>query len=160
MKYSHRTWIVISGLIWLAVGVLLLTKGLVYTVGSVTTLNEPSAVLSFVLNFTGTVEQAALFLISLGLLVGFVKGRYVLVKTVRRVVHRILAQGSPIHWKDVYSRGYYTILFSMMLLGMLFKWLPIGLVVKGFIDVAIGSALINGALLYFREAMAYRRKAE
>ncbi len=153
MQYSHRTWITISGLVWLAIGALLLIKGLTYIVGAATTLYEPSALLDFIINWTGTLEQAALLVISLGLLVGFVKGHFVLKKTVRRVVDRILAQTTPVHWKDVYSKKYFILLLSMMMLGMLFKWLPIGLVIKGFIDVTIGSALINGAFLYFRETL-------
>jgi hypothetical protein len=156
MKYSHRTWIVISGLVWCAVGILLLVKGLFYIVGAATSSQESSSVLNAIVSLTGTVEQAALFLISLALLVGFIKGRYVLVKTVRRITKRILTMDAPIHVKDVYPKGYYMLLFSMMLMGMLFKWLPIGFALKGFIDVTIGSALINGALLYFKEALAYR----
>ncbi len=157
MQYSHRTWIVISGLIWCAAGILLLIKGLTYIVTAASSPEGTHPLFSAIVDLTGTVEQAALFLISLGLLVGFIKGRYVLAKTVRRITNRILALSTPIHWKDVYPKSYFILLFSMMLMGMLFRWLPIGFVIKGFIDVAIGSALINGALLYFREARAYRR---
>lgn len=153
MKYSHRTWIAISGVMWLIVGALLLIKGLSYIVGAKASLYTPSSLLNFIINWTGTLEKAALFVISLALLVGFVKGRFILKKTVRRVVDRILAQPAPVHFRDVYSKKYFGLLLSMMLLGMLFKWLPIGLVIKGFIDVAIGSSLINGAFLYFRETL-------
>jgi hypothetical protein len=40
----------------------------------------------------------------------------------------------------------------MMMLGMIFRYLPIPIDVRGFIDLAIGSALMNGAMLYFRAA--------
>ncbi|MFS8563267.1 MAG: hypothetical protein LVR00_02625 [Rhabdochlamydiaceae bacterium] len=157
MQYSHRTWIIISGLIWCAVGVLLLIKGLTYIVMAAAAPEGSHPLFSSIAAFTGTVEQAALFLISLGLLVGFIKGRYVLSKTVSRITKRILSLNDPIDWKDVYPKSYYILIFSMMLIGVLFKWLPIGFAIKGFVDVAIGSALINGALLYFRKAMAYSR---
>ena len=160
MKYSHRTWIVISGLIWCAVGVLLLVKGLFYIVNSAASPAIESSVLNAIITLTGTAEQAALFLISFGLLLGFIKGRYVLVKTVRKIVNRILSMNVQIHWRDVYPKSYFIILFTMMLMGMMFRWLPISLVIKGFIDVTIGSALINGAFLYFREAINYRRVKE
>jgi hypothetical protein len=42
----------------------------------------------------------------------------------------------------------------MMALGLVFRFLPIPIDLRGLIDVAIGSALINGAMLYFRAARA------
>ena len=69
---SHRAWITISGFIWAVAGVLLLYKGL--------------KILSDLPDKT-----AASWWIAAGLFIGFLKGRFVLAKTVQRISTRILA---------------------------------------------------------------------
>ena len=134
---KHRGWIAFSGFVWFAIGAMLLYKGL------------------HLISFGQTAEKNATLLIAVGLLVGFIKGRFVLAKTVRRVVLRICSLSLPIRYKDVYTPSYYFLILGMMGLGILFRFLPIPIDIKGSVDVAIGSALINGAMLYFRAARAY-----
>jgi hypothetical protein len=59
----------------------------------------------------------------------------------------------PLHLKDLFPLSYLAIIGSMMMLGMLLKFLPISHDIRGFIDLAVGSALINGAFLYFKQAI-------
>lgn len=101
--------------------------------------------------------QAALLFVAIGLLIGFVKGRFVLAKTVQRVVSRIVSLPTPVRLKDVYTPKYYFLIGGMVSLGMVLKWTPIPPDIKGFVDIAIGSALINGAVLYFRHAVMVRQ---
>ncbi len=100
--------------------------------------------------------DSALVIICVALLVGFVKGRMVLSKSVARIVGHLRAQVAPISWKKAYDRKYYLILAIMMGIGMGLRFVSIPDGVRGFIDVTIGSALINGAVLYFREAVNVR----
>ncbi len=118
---KHRGWVALSGFTWFFIGAFLLYKGL------------------------HLISQAAFQPDSLCQQLGFV-----LSKTVRRVVTRISSLPLPIRLKDAYSPAYWILIASMMALGMLFRFLPIPLDIRGIIDVAIGSALINGAMLYFR----------
>lgn len=134
--------IVGSGAIWLGVGILLMAKGLPLIVH----------------NHLKT-QNTGLLLISIGLLVGFIKGRWVLSKTVERVVRRIIMLPPGFSYKDVYGRRYLALLASMIMLGLLLKWLPIPVDVRGTVDIVIGSALINGAFLYFRCALDVREEA-
>lgn len=146
---KHRGWIALSGFVWFFIGAFLLYKGL----HLITRASFESGSLCDRMRETfGTPQQAATVFIATGLLIGFFKGRFVLVKTVRRVVSRIASLPLPIRFKDAYSTSYYVLIGSMMALGMVFRFLPIPLDIRGTIDVAIGSALINGALLYFRAA--------
>ena len=131
----QKTFINLSGLVWLAIGVFLLRKGL-----SLITAAQMEG------------DQAAIILITAGLLIGFVKGRFVLSKTVKRVVARILSLPEPIRFSQVYSASYYVLIGGMILLGISMRWIPIPQEVRGTIDVAIGAALMNGAVLYFRAA--------
>jgi hypothetical protein len=103
----------------------------------------------------GSAQHAATAFMAIGLIVGFLKGRFVLSKTVRRVVLRIASLPLPIRLKDAYSRSYWILIGSMVALGMFFRFLPIPVDIRGVIDLAIGSALVNGAMLYFRAARQY-----
>jgi hypothetical protein len=99
---------------------------------------------------TGSLEQAVLCLICVALLVGFMKGRMVLSKAVARIAERMEVQGDRLTLKQVYDKRYYLILVLMMALGFVMRALDLPLDVRGGIDVAVGSALIHGSLLYFR----------
>ena len=115
---------------------------------------EGFSLIGFINSFVGKPEEAALILICFALFLGIIKGRFALKRTVNRVVTRIRTLPSPFPIKSLYTRGYLILLGSMVLFGMVFKFLPLPLDVKGFIDFTIGAALINGGMLYFREAFA------
>lgn len=159
MHLSKVSWILISGLIWFVVGMGLLILGMNFIILK-TQLDpmETSSLIAKLTPFSGGREQAALALIVMGLLIGFMKGRYVLVKTVRRVAERILSLHPPVRLSQVYSKGYLLLIGGMVALGISIKWLGIPLEIRGAVDVAIGSALINGAVAYFRLAMAIRKE--
>ncbi|MES2273797.1 MAG: hypothetical protein V4487_06360 [Chlamydiota bacterium] len=150
---NSRSWIAFSGFLWFAIGVFLLYKGIHFI--SQAAVQTDSLCFSMRGMF-GSPQQAATGFIALGLIIGFFKGRFVLAKTVLRVATRIASLPSPIRFTDAYSRSYWILLGSMVLLGMSFRFLPIPLDIRGTIDVAIGSALVNGAMLYFRAARSLK----
>ena len=158
MKFSHRTLIFFSGFIWLGVGILLLSKGLRLIVTAAYEIGGGSSLFHRLSSFLGNVQQAALFVISLALLMGFIKGRFILSKTVARVVARIFTLPSPVEMKKIYTKNYYILLGAMVCLGMVMRGLSLSSDIRGFIDVTIGSALVNGAILYFRSAFIQREK--
>ena len=144
---GHKSWMMVSGFFWAAVGFFLLYKGLhLIAEGSL----GSNAAHSFAASLFGNAEKGAMGLVAFGLFVGFVKGRFVLAKTVRRVCARIAGLSLPIRLKEVYSVSYLVLIGSMIFLGMGLRLVPIPLEIKGVIDVAIGSALLNGSMLYFR----------
>ncbi len=153
MHLSKTAWIAISGIVWFVVGIGLLTMGLNFIVFKAQM--EPFETTSLIAKaaaMAGGREQAAMGLIVVGLILGFIKGRFVLIKTVHRVVERITALPLPIKISQVYSRKYLMLMGGMVLLGMSMKWLGLPTEVRGLVDVAIGSALMNGAIAYFRLA--------
>jgi hypothetical protein len=115
---------------WLSIGLLLLYKGVVC--------------------FRETSSTTATIWCGCALFVGFLKGRFIFTKTVGRITRRIHSLPSPISFRTVYPPAYWILIGSMMGLGMAMKHLPISLDIRGFVDVAVGSALMNGSLLYFR----------
>lgn len=148
MLFSKRIWMAISGLLWLGVGVMLLIKGLQYLLAS---MQDPQAPLVHTLSsFAISPTQAALLLIVIALLLGFIKGRVVLAKTVTKMCQR-LPEGK-LAFTQVYDKRYALLLLAMFSLGFLLKLVPLD--IRGAIDVAVGSALINGSILYFRKVAA------
>lgn len=163
LRFSHRQAILFSGLVWLLVGVLLIYKGLNYMVMTgdhiITHYVEGLPLIRFFSSFSKDLNQAALFFICTSLLLGYLKGRFALKKSVYRVVSRITSFPSPVPLNKIYSLGYLLLLCSMMGIGMGFKYLPLSIDIKGFVDFTIGAALINGAMLYIREAIKVGKKS-
>jgi hypothetical protein len=60
----------------------------------------------------------------------------------------------------MYPTYYIAIIASMMFMGMAMRFVPISADIKGIVDVAVGSALINGAMQYFRLAFTKGRGIE
>lgn len=164
LKVSHATLIVLSGLVWLAVGCWLLSLGINILIDA--TLHEQlphsasKPIVEFLSGFSASQESAVIILVAFCLFIGYMKGRYVLGKSAMKGVDRIRSFPNPTHIKNIYSRKYYILLGSMVFLGILVKYTTQDL--RGAIDVIIGSALINGAIVYFRSAyelQSLKRKA-
>ncbi|QVL56425.1 MAG: hypothetical protein KFB95_04310 [Simkaniaceae bacterium] len=156
MRLSYRSAIIFSGLLWLAIGILLLSKGLSYLVVAGSAHLEGTlqgfSLLTQIDRFVKNPEKSAIVLVSVGLVLGFFKGRMVMKKAVNRVVKRIHSFPSPLPVTAIYSKGYLCLIGGMTLMGISLKFLPIPIDVKGFMDFTVGTALINGAMLYFRAA--------
>ena len=163
IRLSHRHAILFSGLVWLLVGVFLIYKGLNYMVMIGDHIHthyiQGLPLIRFFSSFAKDLNQAALFFICTSLFLGYVKGRFALKKSVNRVVSRITSLPSPVPFKKIYSSGYFLLLCSMMAIGMGFKYLPLSVDIKGFVDFTVGAALINGSMLYLREAIKGGRKS-
>ncbi|MCB1085057.1 MAG: hypothetical protein KDK60_03035 [Chlamydiia bacterium] len=159
MKIKHRSAILLSGALWLAIGVMLLVKGMHYLIDAGNAALKggpvsPYSPLSLIGRFSKNPQQSALILLSISLILGLFKGRVMMKKAVVRIVKRVQTFENPFPIKKLYPPAYLLLIGGMMAMGMAFKYLPFPMDVKGFIDAAVGSALINGAMLYFRFAWA------
>lgn len=163
MKLSHKTLILLSGMIWMVIGCFLLSLGLGFILESVeigrTKFEGNFPLVDSLMPYLGGLEQAALILIVFGLFIGYLKGRYVLGKSAVKGVQRIQTFPNPTELSNIYSKKYYILLGTMVGLGMSIKYLGLSSDIRGVVDVIIGSALINGAMLYFRLAFSQPRKS-
>lgn len=154
LKMTHKALIIFSGMIWLAVGCFLLPLGLNFLLQAVQNTYLHSGqnypLLQLFSSFLPNVENRVIVLIAMGLLIGYSKGRYVLGKSALKGVQRIRSLSNPTELKNIYSFKYYILLALMIGLGISMKYLGIPADIRGVIDVAIGSALINGSMIYFR----------
>lgn len=152
MRIGHVAGICLSGALWLIIGCFLTFKGVVFL--GLTIISEKlDPMMGILMQISPSRERAGMILIFSALVVGLFKGRVVLAKTVMRQVKRLLMIAHPLHVRDLFPMSYLAIILSMMLLGMSLKFLPITQDIRGFVDLAVGSALINGAFLYFKQAL-------
>lgn len=152
IRVKHKTLIILSGLVWLVVGSFLLRLGLQYIIDSAHDPFGTFLVLSFFSKWSGGMEEAALALIVFCLFVGFIKGRFILAKSVRRLSNRMMAFPEPTSILNMYSWKYCILLGSMIFLGGVMRYFDVSKDIRGAVDVVVGAALINGSMLYFRLA--------
>ncbi|MGK5595362.1 MAG: hypothetical protein ACSNEK_08400 [Parachlamydiaceae bacterium] len=158
-KYRASTLIAFSGALWLGIGFYLMSLGLNFLMESLNVAYQGQVgPLLSLLSPIATLDQSIVLLVTLGLSIGFVKGKVILARTVRKTVERILQFSAPIPFWKIYSIKYCLLLGLMIVLGVSFKLLGFSFDARGLIDVAIGSALINGSLHYFRQALATRKQ--
>ncbi len=145
-----RRFFYVAGAVWLCVGTALLTLGIHF----LTTWQQNPVVPSHLFSFIPFFERcfssnALLFLLISSLLLGYSKGRWVLRRTALRHMRYFSSLERP-SWARLYGPSSLLLIGIMMTLGMLLRWIPISLDVRGAVDVAIGAALIQGSLHYFR----------
>lgn len=155
-KFSHRALVIISGLIWMGVGCFLLQLGLKLLLSAVKNPIGSYPIISSLTNFV-EINSAIIVLVAIALFIGHFKGKYVLGKSVKRGVVRILSFPNPTQLSNIYSAKYYLLLGLMVCLGLSIKFFGLANDVRGFVDVAIGAALINGALIYFKMAFSLKQ---
>lgn len=154
IKTSHNTLYALSGLLWLGIGVMLLNLGLGFLMhgfqGSVFVEDGYSSLIKKISTFTGGFDYAAIFLVILSLLVGFTKGRFVMQKAALKSAARISKLPNPTSFLNIYNRSNLILIAIMVGLGMTMKYLALPYDIRGSIDIAVGSALMQGSLAYFR----------
>jgi hypothetical protein len=159
MRMSRVAWIALSGAVWFLVGAGLLIVGMDRIVFKAQMdVHETTSWIASLSGWMGGREQAALLLILIALLIGVIKGRFAMGRAVVRVTKRLQALAEPLSLGQVYSKGYLLLIAGMVGLGMGMKALGLSSEIRGFIDIAVGSALMNGALLYFRAAFALKAR--
>jgi hypothetical protein len=132
MRVSPKTMIIFGGIIWFAVGAVLLRTGLLLL--ATNSARSP---------------EGLVLLMALALAVGFAKGRFILSRSARRAQARLQALGPAPLWR-LYGRRDFMLIGSMMLLGMLMRAFHVPGDIRGFILTAVGAGLINGAVIAIR----------
>lgn len=154
MKIKHKNLIAFSGLLWAGMGFFLLYIGLGFIAkASTTTLPQNSAgnpLLSFLSDYFGGTETSAIFLIIIALGLGTLKSRMVFAKVINKMVVNIRSFPDPVNFTNIYGLKYLVLMGIMMSFGFAMKYFEVSNDIRGLVDVAVGSALLNGGLSYFR----------
>ena len=120
-----------SGLLWGVIGGWLMSKGFRYLLW-------------------GAPHEFAWPLISVSLLLGHLKGKYVMRRAVMRIMDRVMILPQPLPLMQVYSPAYLLLMGAMITLGIGLKRVGLPPAYLGCIDLAIGFALLQGALHWIR----------
>jgi hypothetical protein len=153
MRLSHSTLYAISGAVWMIIGVFLLNLGLQLMMqgakGEAFSLEGYSPLFVWLSTLFSGFENAIIVLIILSIVVGFFKGRFVLRKVAARTHQRLQAFENPTSIANVYTKANYAVIIGMMMLGMAMRYFNIPNDIRGPIDIAVGTALMQGAIAYF-----------
>ncbi|OGW18582.1 MAG: hypothetical protein A3K09_00335, partial [Nitrospinae bacterium RIFCSPLOWO2_12_FULL_47_7] len=128
---NKKNLLAIAGGIWALVGLFLIFRGMHLYQLAVTEQH--------------TTQQAIIFSVIAGLIIGGIKGKFVLTKTALKNIARIDNLVSPLKLHHIFSKPFYGFIFGMMFLGFLLRYLNNylgGYVVVGAIYCGIGVALI------------------
>ncbi len=153
-KLKHHQLAAASGIVWLATGAFLLQFGIRLLVSSIP-LPVPFKMwshpfLEILTPYLGSRENTALVIAAGCLLTGKIKCRYVLSRSIRRGLGRILSLPNPSHILRIYSPSYYLLIACMITLGFFMRKSGMPADFRAACYISIGSGMINGALLYFK----------
>lgn len=154
--------IVISGTLWALVGIMLMTLGIHHLTDGmrawdIMAVNTSEPLFQFLTKFFSKTEQAMTAIIGICLMLGYLKGHFALGRSVKSGVQRILTYPNPSEIKNLYGKKYYALIALMMGLGIALRILNLPQDVHGAIDLVIGSALLKGALSYYKYALAEKK---
>lgn len=158
MKLSHISLIVMGGVVWFIVGAFLLPFGLHLLMDAMQTKEIFTPFINGLNSWVGGRENSTILIITLALFIGSLKGKFVLGKSARRSVLRVKNYPSPTAITQLYNFPYCLLILSMIALGMLMKFF-VSQDIRGFVDVAVGTALIRGAMIFFRSALDTRTQS-
>lgn len=150
---KHRTLVILSGAVWLVVGVCLMSFGLHLIIKEIPAGPQATSPIDLFGFLAKDRTQASLLVITLALFIGYLKGKRVLRKAAERQIARLLEMAPPLSIRNLYSPAYLLLLALMMGFGIALRYLPIAPDLRGFIDLAVGSALIQGSTTFLRKLM-------
>lgn len=137
LRIDQRVALALYGVLWLAVGVWLLRLGLALLVG-----------------------EEALLVMAIALLLGGIKGRYVLVRVAERAIAALSVQPQKIPLTALFGVRYLLLIALMVGLGVVMRLPAFPVQLRGLVDVAVGIALLQGSVTYLRAALLHGRRCE
>lgn len=101
-----------------------------------------------------TMAPVPLAFVAIGaLLIGFLKGRFVLSRTSARNLDRLARASGSLRPIEVYPPRSWGLIALFMLLGLSLSWLHAPLPVRGAVSLAVGVALLGSSVAYLRRGV-------
>ena len=129
----------VAGLIWIIVGLFLIYRG--------------SGLYNLAVIEQNTSKETLIISVILGVVIGILKGKFVLSKTALRNRNRINQLVPPISIHQIFSGAFYGLIAGMVVLGFLLREFNAylgGYVVVASIYCGIGMALIAASSVYWK----------
>ena len=128
---SHRKMAALSASLWLLLGMFLIWRGL-------------------------TKAQFDLHCMAIGVIIGFLKGRFVLQRTALKQIARIRSLPNPAPLKQLYGRKFLILIAVMMGISVAMRFSGIDPAIRGTILIAVGFALIEGSTAMFKAVVGLK----
>ncbi len=144
-KLSHKNLLFLPALLWFLVGAMLLQLGIKYLLSGLT---ENLPLYSLLRTFTESEEVSATIILTVAILLGYAKAKFVLQKTITRMYNMVSSLPNPAPITEAFGKGSLLFMVAMMGLGRLLHFLPAD--IHGAIDIAVGAALLRSSVLQFR----------
>ena len=132
---SRRYLLLLAGLLWLFAGVLLSTIGLFW--------------------IFPVKHRIVLWLMPLAMVLGFIKGRFVLFKAANRAVKRIYGHPERACFVSMFSWQTWILIGCMMSMGQILRSLSYPRDYLGLVYVLIGPALATSSFVYWKSFFNY-----
>jgi len=136
---KHWFYIFFTGIVWLSMGLYLFAKGIDFL--KVANLRLDYFILVLLISSSA----------------GFLKEKFILKKTVKRITKRILSYALPIPIFRIYDSRFYIVILMMIILGQSLKWFSLSLIIRGGVDLAIGLALVKGGCSFLFMGISTRK---
>jgi len=81
--------------------------------------------------------------------IGILKGTLILRKSAKKLISYIMQGDADLSFFRLFPLSYFILLGCMMSLGLLIRFMPINSMIKGIIDIGVGTALFTGSLVIF-----------
>ena len=136
---NKQRLIQVAGLIWIIVGGFLIYRG--------------SGLYNMAVTEQNTSKETIIISLTLGIVLGIIKGKFVLSKTARRNCDRINRLTPPLKIHNIFSGPFYGFIAGMIALGFLLRAFNTylgGYVVVAAIYCGIGMALIAASYVYWK----------
>ena len=136
---NKQRLIQVAGLIWIIVGGFLIYRG--------------SGLYNMAVTEQNTSKETIIISLTLGIVLGIIKGKFVLSKTARRNRDRINQLTPPLKIHNIFSGPFYGFIVGMMALWFLLRTFNTylgGYVVVAAIYCGIGMALIAASYVYWK----------
>ena len=156
LKIPSTRALQLCGLIWLVVGFSLLRKGILFAsdLASASAPVQATWLYYQLIALLGSSEKASLAITAVGFFIGVLKSRTVLFMTAKRNAARLLAL-DEVSLTELLDKRFLLLIGLMMGLGMSLNYFSMPIDWRSLIDIAVGSALIQGASYYFRFSTAF-----
>jgi len=159
-KLSHSQLVAASGIVWFLTGLFLAQFGARLLIGALPT-PEPFVpwthpLLESFASLAGSRENVAVLIVLGCLITGQVKCRFVLSRSIKRGIKRILALPNPAPLYRIYSLPYYGLIGCMILMGVFLRKSGLPDDLRGACYLSIGFGMLRGAALYFKQSFVIR----
>lgn len=157
VKFSYVGALVFFGILWLMVGIGLSLKGYQYGLLAIGA-DDLTSLIALPQDTLRKTEQSLMMMLSIGLMVGYLKGRFIMTRSVQRFMRGIVQLDEPLTIRDILTTKYLILIGCMMILGIILRYLPIPFSIKATVDFAVGVALLYGSFYTFQQARRFNKE--